>query len=191
MTRRWKDIAGFTGRYQVSDDGYVRSLPDIDERGRFMPGAVLRHAVNEKGYAYVSLGGKTRKVHRLVAEAFVAGEGPQVNHKDGEKLHNVWTNLEWCTNAENQTHRYQVLHQPSAAKGKSGVNCANSKPVVAFWVATGQLVAFYASATQAAREHHIDVSGISMAARGELRSYKKMRWTYITKEEYLDVIAAA
>jgi hypothetical protein len=191
MTRRWKDITGLEGRYQVSDDGYVRSLPDIDARGRFMPGVVLKHGVNENGYAHVSLAGKSYKVHRLVASAFVGGEGPQVNHIDGDKLHNHWGNLEWCDNAANHRHRYRVLGHKPAQLGKTGVNCANSKPVVAVWVSTGQLRSYFSSAAEAARECGVDSSGISMAARGQLRSYKGCRWAYITQEEYRDVIGAA
>lgn len=183
--RRWKDIQGLEGRYQVSDDGYVRSLPDIDARGRFMPGHILKHGVNEKGYAHVALGRSgSHRVHRLVAEAFVEREGPQVNHKDGDKLHNHWMNLEWCTNSDNQRHRYATLGHKSATLGKTGINCPNSKPVVARETATGKLVGYFGSAAEAGRALAIDSSGISMAVRGQLRSYKGMRWAFVSREEY-------
>ncbi len=62
---------------------------------------------NKKGYLQVCLQNKkSYRIHRLVAELFVENpEGkPQVNHKDGNKLNNSHTNLEWVTNEENQKH---------------------------------------------------------------------------------------
>ena len=61
------------------------------------------------GYLLVApkIGASRKKllVHRLVAKAFVRGHFPDatVNHINGVKVHNVWTNLEWVSLAEN-TH---------------------------------------------------------------------------------------
>ena len=71
----------------------------------------MRGAVSTHGYAVVSLrkSGETQKkryVHRLVAAAFVAGCGEEVNHLDGVKLNNNCTNLEWCSHAENMAHAW-------------------------------------------------------------------------------------
>jgi hypothetical protein len=180
MTGRvWRDIPGFAG-YQASDDGYLRSLPDIDSRGRFMPGFVLSVSFNDNGYPRTCIKGKDVKVHRLVALAFIPNPDglPQVNHKSGVKTDNRVGNLEWCTNAENQLHKYRVLGVPGGLTGKRGAMCKNSRRVRATSVATGE-VSVYDSASEAARERGIDVSGISQAARGLLRSYKGQQWVYL------------
>lgn len=51
-----------------------------------------------------------RGIHRLVAEAFL-GPPPtprhEVNHRDGDKTHNMPANLEWVTHHENMRHATQ------------------------------------------------------------------------------------
>ena len=58
---------------------------------------------NGKGYRRVRLRGKTFKVHRLVAEAFLPNPNnlPYVLHKDGDRTNNHYTNLEWSARQSN------------------------------------------------------------------------------------------
>lgn len=69
-------------------------------------GRVVKPQPNGKGYLRVSIGGKLRFVHRMVAEQYVPNpeNKPQVNHKDGNKRNNSADNLEWVTNQENRDH---------------------------------------------------------------------------------------
>lgn len=52
---------------------------------------------------------KVFKLHRLLAEAFIPNPDnlPQVNHKDGDKLNNKLSNLEWVTASGNTEHAYR------------------------------------------------------------------------------------
>jgi hypothetical protein len=72
--------------------------------------------VTKKGYKTFSLSYEknTEKnffAHRIVALYFVDGcsdERNIINHIDGNKLNNHYTNLEWCTNSENLKHAWKT-----------------------------------------------------------------------------------
>lgn len=95
--------------YEVSELGEVRSKDmwvDNGNGGYTKKGRVLRPGVGGTGYRTVSLRGKTYKVARLVAYAFLdrpAGASV-INHIDGNKLNDIAWNLEWVTQAENNDH---------------------------------------------------------------------------------------
>ena len=98
----WKNIDGFNGKYQVSSWGRVRNAET---------GNILIPYKNKKGYLKIGLcdgHGKSLKfrVNRLVAISFIENPNnyPQVNHKDGNKENNSFTNLEWVTDEENKKH---------------------------------------------------------------------------------------
>lgn len=115
-----------SGIYRITSDGKVytqskHKIPLVSKGMEFTgnfkeilkPERLLTIAVNNRGYATVMFMGKTHMVHRLVATYFC--ENPEnkgyVNHKDGNKLNNHCSNLEWCTIAENNAHaRATGLH---------------------------------------------------------------------------------
>lgn len=68
------------------------------------------YKVNENGYIRVLVGTKAYALHRLVAFAFIPNpkNKSDVNHKDGNKLNNAVTNLEWLTCSENQQHKHDT-----------------------------------------------------------------------------------
>lgn len=99
-TEIWRDIPQFEN-YQISNFGRVYSKHKGD---------IKALEVNKKGYQairpYKKNVRKTFRIHRLVAELFIDNpeNKPQVNHIDGNKLNNHYSNLEWCTNRENAIH---------------------------------------------------------------------------------------
>lgn len=75
-------------------------------------GRKLKVHDNGNGYIKVTLtiGGiqYQKYVHRMVAECYLLDKSIQVNHKDGNKSNNHYSNLEWVTNSENQIHAHKT-----------------------------------------------------------------------------------
>ena len=96
----WKDIEGFDGKYQVSNQGRVKSI----QKGKWR---LLKQGHGDGRYRQVVLTKNgirsTRRVHRLVAEAFIQNPDnkPQIDHKDGNCLNNYADNLRWVSPREN------------------------------------------------------------------------------------------
>lgn len=114
----WRAAVGFEGRYEVSDDGYVRSL--IGPRGKrrekpkILKGHVLPPPVpipGHHGYMQMHLrrdGGDVMKLlHVLVLEAFrgPCPDGHESSHLDGNSLNNALGNLAWETRSMNHVRR--------------------------------------------------------------------------------------
>lgn len=95
----WKDVIGYEGLYQISNLGRLKKETHI-----------FKQYIDKTGYLNVILTKnkvrKTKKVHRLVAEAFIKNKNklPIINHKDGNKKNNFVDNLEWVTYKENSIH---------------------------------------------------------------------------------------
>lgn len=106
----WLPVVGYEGRYEVSDQGRVRSWLRV-----LNPPRVLRLAMHPTGYHTVELTNsdgrrRTQRVHRLVTRAFL-GPRPvdrEVRHLDGVKTNNALTNLAYGTRSENE--RDKVAH---------------------------------------------------------------------------------
>lgn len=126
----WKPVVGYEGLYEVSNYGQVKN---VKTQKVLMPR-------NSTSYSLVALFDKGKrkdvKVHRLVAKSFLPNpeNKPQVNHKDGNKVNNHLSNLEWCTNSENQKHAYKtglrIVTDYQKEIIKISVSKAHSKPVI-------------------------------------------------------------
>ena len=118
MQEIWKDIAGYDGKYQVSNFGNVRTN---DYCGKGIT-CLLKQSNNGQGYRIVRLNGKVKLVHRVVAETFIPNPNglPQVNHIDEIRNNNCVDNLEWCTPWENMMHNGHNRNRAVIAITKDG-----------------------------------------------------------------------
>lgn len=118
-SEEWRDIPGYEGRYQVSDQGRVRSVDRYVKCGqggrgtRLVKGRVLRPARQRKDpHLFVTLGHKATGscVHSLVALTFIGPrpDGYDVRHLDGDPLNNRAENLEYGTRTENILDVYRI-----------------------------------------------------------------------------------
>lgn len=99
-----KDIPGWEGLYACDTKGQIYS---------YRTNKFLSPSKTKRGYLHVTFtkDGKRYdyRVHRLIAMTFIDNpeNKQQVNHKDGNKLNNYLSNLEWVTAEENIEHAKQ------------------------------------------------------------------------------------
>lgn len=97
----FKPLDIFSG-YQISRQGVVKSstgkVLSIFKRNDYYAVALGKNRHEQKMYS----------LHRLLAIAFLPNPENKrtVNHKDGNKLNNALSNLEWATYQENMQHSF-------------------------------------------------------------------------------------
>lgn len=123
MEEVWKDIVGYEGLYQVSNEGRVRS---------FKTGRVLKPYVSTCNHGkykrlYVTLSKcsieKHIYIHKLVAYAFpeICGDNfkdAEIDHIDGDATNNCAYNLRFVTHTENMSNPNFKKKKSAAEKGK-------------------------------------------------------------------------
>lgn len=124
IIEHWKNVVGYEGTYEVSDNGQVRNV---------RTGHILSPGTSQ-GYHYVALYDdgvrKNKQVHRLVAEAFIPNpnEYPIINHKDEVKTNNTIDNLEWCSHLHNNTYNDIAKRRGELQRGQPAWNKGKTMP---------------------------------------------------------------
>lgn len=126
-----KDIKGYEGRYQITDDGKVWSCL----RNRY-----LKPTEDKDGYFKVTLvdiNGKNHyeRIHRLVALHFCyKPDGCNiVNHLDCDRKNNYYKNLEWTTVKGNTIHGYIYGNvKQCQTKATEAARVKNTKNILVF-----------------------------------------------------------
>jgi hypothetical protein len=109
----WKDIDGYSGYYQISNFGRVKSFSRLvlnGFRNRMTTNKIRKPKFDRGGYTEVCIKFNNKsiqfRIHRLVALHFIDNPNnkAEVNHIDSNRLNNNATNLEWTSKRENQCH---------------------------------------------------------------------------------------
>jgi len=165
----WKALPRWEGLYEVSPLGFIRSIP---RNGTHRQPHILSKSVDSDGYHVSKLrnGAKviTIKVHRAVALAFIPNPDnkPQVNHDDGNKQNNHYTNLVWATASENIKHAKDMGLQ---------MECPNRKQVQQV-DQSGTVIATFPSLRAAEEATGIGWTGISAVLRGKRNHAGGYKW---------------
>src|SRR5579872_5515831 len=116
---------------------------------------------------------KTFNVHILVAKTFIANpeKKPVVNHKDGNKLNNHLSNLEWVTYSENSKHSLQTVGKKSNARGV--IKCDLE----------GNEIERFSSITEAERKTGVGNGHIVGVCKGRLKAARGFKWKYIISDK--------
>lgn len=191
----FKDIPGYTGLYQVSNYGCVRSL-NYQGKKRIK---YLRNAKTPKGYCQICLcrDGKQKMllVHRLVYEAFVGEipEGYEIDHVNAIRDDNRLSNLRVVTRKGNMANPITAERNREAQREKNrrlakdakwieahldGTRKALSKPVLQIDKTTSEVIREWECAADAWRELRINVSHISECCNGNRKSAGGFKWKF-------------
>lgn len=126
--------------YAVSKDGVVKRLAGVvtgrDGRTMRIFERIRKPHKDKRGYWRITLGGKSRLLHRLVAETWLKNpkKHPYVDHIDGDFANCQVSNLRWVDQQCNQLNRHVVV----AKSGCTGVHKLKKK-LRKPWIAAGKL----------------------------------------------------
>ncbi len=186
----WKPVVGFEGLYEVSNTGKIKSL----KRQRITKGngitisneRMLKPKINKFGYSTVCLFKNAKRkycmVHRIVAMAFIPNQynKSEVNHKDGNKINNHVSNLEWNTSTENKRHAYET--------GLNGGEHIPNRKRVSQYDISDQFIATFPSIAEAERKTGIRHSSIWMCCNHKYKTAGGYIWKYTDgKENYNEI----
>lgn len=192
----WRDVPGYEGLYQVSDNGQVRSLDrrvyNAHNGWIKIKGKTLKAFTDRDGYQKVVLcrEGVTCYcgVHRLVALAFIPNpeNKPCIDHINTVTNDNRVDNLRWATHKDNANNPLTILKQSGrkhSMETRLKMSLNNHQPsAVAVKCLDTNLV--FKSMADAARSIGGTSTGL-MFALNEKRKYKGLsfvRLNYDTQE---------
>jgi len=164
----WKDIPGYEGLYQISNEGRGKSFGGK----RYNVERIIKGGIS-RGYLYLGLWKDgcyhLKSVHRLVAEAFIPNPDnkPQVDHINGNRLDNRADNLRWCTAKENSNNPITKQRMSDSAKNK-----------VYQYTLEGELIKVWSSTKECGKNGFIQAL-VSACCVGKRKTHKGYRWSYV------------
>ncbi len=170
----WKPIPNYDGIYSASTTGLIKNNVTFK--------VLLPNKIGDYYGVTLCRSKKDHKVcliHRLVAMTWIDNPNnkPQVNHIDGNKLNNNYTNLEWVSKSENSIHSFKLgLQKPNKSNlGKYG-KFAHRKRAINCLSKDGIFIKKYDTIKEASDELKISVSSISNCLSGRSKSANGYLW---------------
>lgn len=171
----WVSIKGYENYYQISNFGRVKSLGrDVIIRGIHKvsrPKILALTPIDKKdGYLGVLLyknGSRKRyKIHQLVAQHFIPNPDnkPLIDHINGIKTDNKFTNLRWVDYFENSC-------------GNPSTPTTPNRPILQYDL-KGNFIKEYRSAIQASKELNINQANIVHCLKGKYKYSGGYIWKY-------------
>lgn len=177
----WKDIVGYEGLYQISNYARIKRLSRKVKSGfgsyRTINEMILTPK-SDNGYKRIGLTKdnvrKMHSIHRLVYEAFVGkiNDGYELDHIDTDRTNNSLSNLRIVTSQENKNNPLTLKHYSTANKKK-----AKRRGVIVMDL-DGNIMYYFSSMSDAARELGLHVSGIGHCCKGDFKDYKGYKFEY-------------
>lgn len=176
----WKDIDGYSGEYQISNYGRVKSF-------KYGSPKILKYKTNNKGYKWVALCSNGVQsnllVHRLVAIHFLENDKNYkiINHIDENPANNNVSNLEWCTQSENvrKSTKFRNLYKdkkvlcpPIHCKNKDTKNKVKQ-------IYNGNVIRIFDNSLQVKKCLGFDQSFILSVCRNKRKSAYGYQWQFV------------
>ena len=181
----WRDVKGYEGLYQVSNEGRVKALERIVVYKNGSKHKYEEHIMENvvvQGYCYVGLNSSNKqkrlRVHRLVAQAFIPNPSnlPEINHKNECTTDNNVENLEWCDRSYNINYGTR----------NERVGKHYEKKVYQYSI-DGELLRVFDSLTDAANFNRCNIGNLSTGCRDVKKGVTRCGYffssTPLTKEE--------
>ncbi len=143
---------------------------EIIENEYFYKEKKLNPTKNSQGYLYVTINGKRKRLHRLIALRYISNPNNYkiVGHKDDVKTNNNLCNLYWTSHKQNTIKAFksnknmQIMH-----KGE--------RPVIAI---KGNVKICFKSVRQAARILQRDAAAVVRCCQGEWKTCNGYKLSY-------------
>jgi len=175
MIEIWRDVAGYSGQYQVSNLGNVRNL-NWRSAGRIRQ---LSPCLDRDGYLSVCLSDgkgsqKSYRVHRLVAEAFLDDfdSSLQINHIDENKTNNSVSNLECVSSYENNnfgTRNIRISHSKRNTRSKKINQLSLDGKFIREWVSGHEIT----------RRLGFNNAAVCRVCQGKKKTAYGFRWEFV------------